>query len=159
MLHAYTVTTYFAHLKETAKGASVLCLTLLVLSAPAYASAKNVSLLFFYRPGCRWCRMMDEVIRDPSIKDILRENVSTIMINTAGEEKLPGQGMTGSELARKYRVRGIPTLIFLGPGKQELLRIPGLLTRGDFRDLLCSQVKGINHRLCIRRPETRHSPH
>ena len=94
--------------------------------------------------------MMDEVISDPSIKDILNENVDTIMINASGEETLPAQGMTGNELARKYRIRGIPTLIFLGPGRQELLRIPGVLTREDFRDLLCNQVKGIKHRLCAR---------
>jgi thioredoxin-related protein len=94
--------------------------------------------------------MMDKVISDPSIRDILRENVNTIMIDSSGEEKLADQGLTGSELARKYRVRGIPTLIFLGPKRKELLRIPGLLTREDFRDVLCNQVKGINRRLCAR---------
>lgn len=94
--------------------------------------------------------MMDEIISDPSVKDILRENVDTIMINASGEQKLHDRGMTGSQLARKYRVRGIPTLIFLGPARQELLRIPGALTKEDFRDVLCNQVKGIDHRLCRR---------
>lgn len=103
--------------------------------------------------------MMDKIISDPSIKDILGENVNTIMINASGEEMLHDQGMTGSQLKRKYRVRGIPTLIFLGPARQELLRIPGVLTKEDFRDLLCNQVKGINHRLCLRQPQNTGQPH
>ncbi len=125
------------------------CLLLLALSAPAYGSS-GVNLLFFYQARCKWCKLMDEVINDPSIKDILRENANVIKIDAFGKDKLPGQGMTGSELARKYRVLGTPTLIFLGAGRQELLRIPGVLTKEDFKDLLCSQVKGISHRLCVK---------
>ncbi len=129
------------------KNILVLVLGLLLLAPAAYGASGKVKLLFFYRKSCKWCGMMDSVIDDPSIKNILQGNVSLEKINIYGTRKLAGEGLTGTELKRKYAVFGIPTLIFIGAGGRELLRIPGVLTKEDFRDLVCHHA-GIKSAFC-----------
>ena len=92
---------------------------------------------------------MDSVLDDPSIKKILQDNVNVEKIDIYGTARLGGEGRTGSELKRKYGVFGIPTLIFMGTGNKELLRIPGVLTKEDFKDLVCHQI-GIKSVFCAK---------
>ncbi len=135
------------------KTSAILIFCLLMTApaaAPAYgASGKNIRLLFFYREDCKWCRMMDSVLDDPSIKKILKGNVNLEKINIYGTAKLIREGQTGTELKRKYGIFGIPTLIFMGTGNKELLRIPGVVTREDFKDLVCHQI-GIKSSFCAK---------
>ncbi|HHN66250.1 MAG TPA: thioredoxin family protein, partial [Nitrospirae bacterium] len=49
---------------------------------------------------------------------------------------------TEEELAKEYRIKGVPTIVFLNSQGEEFLRIPGLLSKEDFIDLLCSYVTG-----------------
>lgn len=121
----------------------------LVVAAPAYGAEGGIRLLFFYRHSCRWCRMMDDVINDPSIKPILHENVRVEKIDIYGVKKLDGWGLTGAQLKERYKVFGIPTLIFMDRGGKELLRVPGVLTKEDFKDLVCNHV-GISSADCVK---------
>ena len=121
---------------------------MLLLTAPAYAA--NLKLLFFYRDNCKWCALMEQVINEPSIKEILRNSADVIKVDVFGNRKIAGEGVTGTELAGKYGVMGTPTLVFLGPGKREVMRVPGVLTKEDFKDLLCRQVRGINRVFCAK---------
>lgn len=119
---------------------AIFCSLLLVMEiAPAYGASSDIKMLFFYRDNCKWCSMMDQVIDDPSIKNILQENAQILKIDIYGKEKLASEGATGVELKKKYRVFWIPTVVFMGAG-QEVLRIPGVVTKEDFRDLLCQNV-------------------
>ena len=135
------------------KKSAILIFCLLVMTsaaASAYgASGKNLRLLFFYRDNCKWCKMMDDVIYDPSIKKIFQNNISVEKINVYGTEKLDGEGLAGTGLKRRYGVFGVPTLIFIGPGNKELLRIPGVVTKEDFKDLVCHRV-GIKSLFCAK---------
>jgi thioredoxin-related protein len=118
-------------------------------AAPTFGASGGTKLLFFYQENCKWCRMMDEVIDDPSITRILRENAQIIKVDIHGQEKLASEGLTGVELKKKYRVFWIPTLIFMGSAPKELLRIPGVVTKEDFRDLICHEV-GMKSSLCAK---------
>ncbi len=129
---------------------TIFCSFLMVMeTAPAFGASGDIKMLFFYQKNCKWCRMMDEVIEDPSITKILRNNAHVIKVDIHGEEKLASEGLTGTELKKKYRISWIPTLVFLGSGPKELLRIPGVVTKEDFRDLLCHEV-GIKSTLCAK---------
>ena len=128
---------------------SIFCLFLGTLEAvPLCNASGGIKLLFFYREDCKWCRMMEQVVDDPSIRKILLENTQMIRVDIYGKERPASEGLTGAELTKKYRVAGVPTLIFMSGGQEELLRIPGVVTKEDFKDLLCHQVRGVKHRLC-----------
>ena len=128
------------HAKKSLLSLSVIGLLLAAEAAYSFAAAHDIRLLFFYRQHCKWCRMMDDVLDDPAIRQILQENVQTMKIDVYGRERTGTDGATGAELAKKYNVFGVPTLIFLGARQEELLRVPGVLTKEDFRDLLCEYV-------------------
>ncbi len=84
--------------------------------------------------------MMDAVLEDPAIQKVLHGNVIMRKIDIYGTERPASGGPTGNELKDQYRVVWIPTVIFLGAGNKELLRIPGVVTKEDFQDLLCQHV-------------------
>ena len=73
---------------------------------------------------------MSSVLDDDPIKGILKGNVDTIKIDVHASPPL----------ARKYRIGGTPTILFLNVQGKELLRVPGAMTKEDFGDLLCKYV-------------------
>ncbi|MEK6693271.1 MAG: thioredoxin fold domain-containing protein [Nitrospirota bacterium] len=103
------------------------------------SNASESKLIYFYESGCRWCTYMDEVINDSSIKNILLKNTDIIRVDVHGKGTIEGE-LTEKELARKYRVNSVPTLIFLNTNREELLRVPGAITKEDFRSLLCDNL-------------------
>ncbi len=119
---------------------SILFLGLIFTSV---AGAADIKLMYFYEKGCNWCALMDNVLNDPSIRGILQQDTNVLKIDVHGVERIKGEGLTGSELAKKYGIRGTPTVIFLSAQGKELLRIPGAVTRDDFNDLLCNYVSGV----------------
>jgi len=120
---------------------TIVCSFLLIMEAsPLVSASGDIKMLFFYQENCKWCKMMDEVINDPSIARTLRENAQIIKVDIHGQEKPASGGLTGVEFKKKYKVFWIPTVIFMGPGEKVLLRIPGVVTKEDFKDLLCHEV-------------------
>ncbi|GBE00907.1 thiol:disulfide interchange protein precursor [bacterium BMS3Abin08] len=119
---------------------SVMVLMLILLSglwSTLYAA--DIKMLYFYEKGCKWCAMMDKVLQDTTIKSILDNNTEIDRIDIKGN-KITAAGLTGKELAKKYNVRGVPTLIFLDSSKKEIIRIPGALKKEDFRNVLCEYI-------------------
>jgi thioredoxin-related protein len=110
------------------------------------AAASDIKLLYFYEKGCRWCERMDNIMNDMSIKSILLRNADIIRVDVHGGKKIQETGMLEKDLARKYRVMGTPTVIFLNAHGGELLRVPGAVTKEDFKDLLCNYVDGIKNK-------------
>lgn len=104
------------------------------------SNAAESKLIYFYESGCRWCTYMDEVINDSSIKNILFKNTDIIRVDVHGKGTIEGE-LTEKELVRKYRVNSVPTLIFLNTNSEELLRVPGAITKEDFRSLLCDNLR------------------
>lgn len=112
------------------------------------AAAADIKAMYFYEKGCRWCERMDNVMNDGSIKGILQRNADIIKIDVHGGEKIHEMGMLEKDLVKKYRITGTPTVIFLNAQGKELLRIPGAVTKEDFKDVLCNHVGGITDKEC-----------
>lgn len=91
---------------------------------------------------------MDNIMNDGYIRNILQKNAEIIRIDVYGKRKIHEIGMSERDLAKKYRIISTPTLIFLDTRGKELLRIPGAVTKDDFKDLLCSYVDGIKNKGC-----------
>ncbi len=72
----------------------------------------------FYSDSCMPCRRMAPVIEE--LAEELSDKLDVIKINISG----------GAELAAKYGVSAVPTMIFFRKGK-EIHRIVGALGKGD----------------------------
>jgi thioredoxin-related protein len=112
------------------------------------AAASDIKVLYFYEEGCRWCERMDSIMNDSSIKSILLRNADIIRVDVHGGRKMRKMGMPEKDLAKKYRIIGTPTVIFLNANGEELLRVPGAVTKEDFKYLLCNYVDGIRNKGC-----------
>jgi len=119
---------------------SVMVLMLILLSGlRSNLYAADIKMLYFYQEGCPWCAIMDKVLQDITIKSILEQNTEIDRIDIKGET-MTAEGLTGKELAKKYNVWGVPTLIFFDSSKKEIIRVPGVLSKEDFRDVLCENI-------------------
>ncbi len=127
-----------------------IIIALWAVPAATATGAAEVKLIYFYDRGCHWCRLMDEVLKDPSIRGILERNTDIIRVDVHSRSVVEGEGLTGKELVTKHGVKGAPTFIFLSPEGEELLRIPGAVTREDFKDLLCIVVGGEEEGDCVK---------
>lgn len=85
---------------------------------------------------------MDDVLNDPSIQNILKRNTDIVKVNIHGSVITEGK-LTETELAKKYSIKAVPTLIFFNTSSEELLRVPGALTKEDFRSLICDNLKNL----------------
>jgi len=84
-------------------------------------------LLHFTAPWCKWCdKMRRETYADRAVRAYLNEQFTMAMIDT---EKLPG-------LARKYGVKGLPTLWFLSADGKRLTRLDGFVSAENLLPLL-----------------------
>lgn len=120
----------------------VVIVLLFGMFSTAHAYGNDIKMLFFYEDGCKYCEKMDKVLEDASIHNIVSQNTSMIKVKITGKKHVD-DGKTEEELAREYNIKGVPTIVFLSPGGKELFRVPGLLSKEDFKDILCHYVKGI----------------
>ena len=89
----------------------------------AHADSET-KVLFFYHEGCPWCAKMDGILRDPEMVSLLSGHAQLIKINVESRQKIASLQQSGIDAARKFKVYGTPTIIFMAAGKNELLRIP-----------------------------------
>ena len=82
-------------------------------------------LIDFYADWCGPCKMMSPVLKQ--VKDNLKDRVSIIKIDVDKNQ----------ELASKYQVRGVPTLILFKNGKQ-LWRQSGVLQKDEIINIIIS---------------------
>lgn len=80
-------------------------------------------LVDFFAEWCGPCQMMSPILKE--VKDSVGESVSIIKIDV---DKNP-------ELAAKYQVRGVPTLLLFKQGKQ-VWRQSGLVQKNDLLSVL-----------------------
>lgn len=84
-------------------------------------------LVDFFAEWCGPCKMMSPILKD--VKKALGDRVSIIKIDVDKNQ----------ELASKYQVRGVPTLMIFNQGKQ-VWRQSGLVQK----DELINIISGIN---------------
>ncbi len=116
---------------------SLLAITLLA-SSP---NAAEIELLYFYSETCHWCKKMDEILRDEYVQNVLQKKARLVKIDVNGDGVAKG-GKTTQELIKAYKVKGVPTIVFIDSGGKEFLRIPGLLSKEDFKSLICKFIEG-----------------
>jgi len=74
---------------------------------------------------------------------LLRRHAKIIRINIQGRKRISFLRQSGVEAAKKFKVYGTPTIIFMSVAGKELLRIPGALNRQDFLDVICRYLPGM----------------
>lgn len=82
-------------------------------------------LIDFYAEWCGPCKMMSPVLKQ--VKDNLGDRVSIIKIDVDKNQ----------ELASKYQVRGVPTLMLFKNGKQ-LWRQSGVVQKDEIINIIIS---------------------
>ena len=80
-------------------------------------------LVDFFAEWCGPCKMMSPILKE--VKDSLGESVAIIKIDVDKNQ----------ELAAKYQVKGVPTLLLFKQGKQ-VWRQSGLVQKNDLLSIL-----------------------
>ncbi len=96
-------------------------------------------LLKFYTDWCTWCKKMDaDTYADREIQRYLDLNFISIKINAESKElvRSDGKEMKMKDLARKFGVRGFPTVIFLESDGKPIAPLAGYSDPGSFRKVL-----------------------
>jgi len=104
------------------------------------AKEKKHVVIDFYTSWCHWCKVMDkETFADPEVKRFLAENFVTIRIDAENRtEKVSYQGSEYSPvtLARRFGVRGFPSLAYLDREGELITVVPGFVPAKTFLPLL-----------------------
>jgi len=123
---------------------------LFLLGGGVAPSPEHTRMLFFYQEGCHWCEEMEAVVHQANLQQLFGGRVQPVRINVAGKVPVTPFEETGRALSRRYAVDRTPTILFLGEADRELLRIPGMLTKEDFEDVVCEHVPAV-HAVCHER--------
>ena len=89
------------------------------------ASRRAPVALDFYTDWCGWCRVSEQVVYpDPAVR---RELDRTVFLRLDAEGE-------GADEARRYRVDGFPTIVFVDAGGAEVGRIRGFVPAPQFAE-------------------------
>jgi thioredoxin-related protein len=75
-------------------------------------------LVDFTAEWCGWCKKMDKTtFQDEKVMKILQEEYYTVKVDFDDKNKMnyQGQQYTGKELAKKFGIEGLPTLVVIAP--------------------------------------------
>ncbi len=102
--------------------------------ALARARAENRLLLVdVYTDWCGWCKKLDrEVFADGRVGAAAKDLVAVKVNAEKG----------GEEIARRYRVRGYPTILFLDGAGKVVERIDGYVDAGEMVKVVSALPKG-----------------
>jgi thioredoxin-related protein len=94
--------------------------------------------LYFGRYGCGYCtRVNVETFSDPGLHDLYTNNYVLVYVDAEGGNRLHlpnGERITEAELGARLNVYATPLFLYLEPDGEQVLRVPGFKTVGDFRD-------------------------
>ncbi|MEE8359851.1 MAG: thioredoxin family protein [Candidatus Omnitrophota bacterium] len=94
-------------------------------------SAGKPVMIDFYTDWCGWCKKLDsDTYKD---KEVLLLSMRFICIKIDGDDR--------KDLVKKYKVRGYPTILFLGPDGKEIGRLPGFLPARPFAQQMKNFLK------------------
>ena len=96
-------------------------------------------LVDVYTDWCGWCRRMKaEVYTRPEVRDYLEDHFVLIELNAESSDpaRYEGKAYTSRSLAARFGVSGYPTTVFLRPGGDHLVSVPGYLESPRFLQVL-----------------------
>jgi thioredoxin-related protein len=107
----------------------------------ALAAKENKHVVIdFYTTWCHWCKVMDrETFSNPEVKKYLGEHFITIRIDAEStKEKVSykGEELTPVSLARKFGVKGFPSIAYLDRDGELVTVVPGFVPAKTFLPLL-----------------------
>jgi thioredoxin-related protein len=86
---------------------------------------------------CKWCIELDnKVYSNKEVADFANTNQVNYKIDAEKGE--------GIDFAKKYNVKGFPTVLFLKPTGEEIDRVYGYVPLKDFNEMMRDYNKGIN---------------
>ena len=95
------------------------------LARRAAAARHSVVVVDFYTDWCGWCRVLDRAVYpDPAVA---RELDRTVFLHLDAERE-------GADAARRSRVDGFPTVVFLAADGREVGRIRGFYPAPEFAE-------------------------
>jgi thioredoxin-related protein len=104
----------------------------------AGASGRPI-LVDIYTDWCGWCRRMDaDVYSRADVQDYLSRRFVTIKLDAESSRSAGymGRTYTSRSLASAFGVTGYPTTVFLRPGGEHLVNVPGYVKSDRFLLLL-----------------------
>jgi thioredoxin-related protein len=108
------------------------------------ASAEHKPILIdFYTDWCRWCDTLDaRTYSDSAVFTFINRSVIPVKIDAEKGE--------GVELAKKYAVKGFPTVLLITVGGEEIDRLIGYMPKDEFLPKLKEYVAGKNTLAAVR---------
>ena len=103
-------------------------------------------LIDVYTDWCGWCKRMDrDVYSRADVRRYLADSFVIVRLDGEGDEpaRYEGRTFTSRTLAARFRVSGYPTTVFLKPGGDHIVNVPGYVP-GD-RFLLLLRYVGDGH--------------
>lgn len=108
--------------------------------AEVFAKAKSenkIVMVDVMTEWCKWCIELDnKVYAKPEIFDFANANQINYKIDAEKGE--------GIEFAKKYKIQGFPSILFLDGNGNEIDRIYGYVVAKDFKEMMTDFNKGVN---------------
>jgi thioredoxin-related protein len=99
------------------------------------AKTKKIIMIDLYTDWCGWCKKLDkDVYANKTVEDKLGANFIAVKAN-------PEKTKWAAELAKKFKVRGFPYIVFLDAKGNKLKDIGGYVPADKFAEILDSLVK------------------
>ncbi|RPI13243.1 MAG: DUF255 domain-containing protein [Ignavibacteriae bacterium] len=100
-------------------------------------SENKVVMVDVLTDWCKWCIELDnKVYANPVVADFANTNQVNYKIDAEKGE--------GVDFAKKYNVKGFPTVLFINSNGEEIDRIVGYIPVKDFSEMMMDYNKGIN---------------
>jgi thioredoxin-related protein len=98
---------------------------------------KKPIMIDFYTDWCKWCDTLDVyTYADAKVTEYVDKNVIPYKIDAEKGE--------GVDLAKKYKVSGFPTILFVTSDGEEIDRLLGYVPPDKFLESMSDYVKGVN---------------
>ncbi len=98
---------------------------------------KKPVMIDFYTDWCRWCDTLDaKTYSDARVSEFIQASIIPYKIDAEKGE--------GVEIAKKYEVRGYPTILLIASDGEEIDRIVGYAPPEEFLQKLDQYLKGVN---------------
>ena len=96
-------------------------------------------IVYFWRDGCPWCtRMLKDTFANEKIVDLVNAYFTPVKVKTTSKEiyHTDKGDISASQLARSFKMRGVPATFFLKPDGAIITNVPGYVPADKFELIL-----------------------